>query len=246
MKFTAVERIIHTYGYNLHDSVSLYFIQTIKHYGKMAGNNIRCVAKYIYDNGLVDKDRDTVKIDMDGHQHTLSLFTRDGKVSSVTVDMGKVSFMAKDIPAVSKDPAAKLINQPIKVIGDEFNVTCLTVGNPHCVIFVNVLDTLWLEKIGPEFEYHPMFPERTNTEFVRVVNRDTLRMRVWERGNGETLACGTGACAAVAAAVVNGLCDKGTDVTVKLLGGDLVVNYTDERVTLTGSVTTVFEGEFEY
>lgn len=214
--------------------------------GKMAGNNIRCVAKYIYDNGLVDKDRDTVKIDMDGHQHTLSLFTRDGKVSSVTVDMGKVSFMAKDIPAVSKDPTAKLINQPIKVIGDEFNVTCLTVGNPHCVIFVNVLDTLWLEKIGPEFEYHPMFPERTNTEFVRVVNRDTLRMRVWERGNGETLACGTGACAAVAAAVVNGLCDKGTDVTVKLLGGDLVVNYTDERVTLTGSVTTVFDGEFEY
>ncbi len=214
--------------------------------GKMAGNNIRCVAKYIYDNGIVDKDRDSVTIEINNTQHKLAIFTRDGKVSSVTVDMGKVRYEAKDIPVVSKDPYKKMINQPLKAIGDEFKVTCLSVGNPHCVIFVSILDNLWLEKIGPEFEYHPMFPERINTEFVKAVNRNTLRMRVWERGNGETLACGTGACAAVAAAVVNGLCDKGTDVVVKLLGGDLVVNYTDEKVTLTGAVMKVFEGEFEY
>ncbi len=214
--------------------------------GKMAGNNIRCVAKYIYDKGYVEKDREFVKIEVGGNVHELRLYTRDGKVSSVTVDMGKVSFTAKDIPLALKDPAAKMINQPLKVVGEEFNVTCLSVGNPHCVTFTDGLDKLWLEKIGPEFEHHAMFPERINTEFVRPVNSNTLRMRVWERGNGETLACGTGACAAVAAAVVNGLCDKGSDVTVKLLGGDLVVNYTDERVTLTGSVTTVFEGTFEY
>ena len=214
--------------------------------GKMAGNNIRCVAKYIYDKGYVDKEREFVKIEIGGNVHELKLYTRDGKVSSVTVDMGKVRFAAKDIPVALKDPTAKMINQPLKVVGEEFNVTCLSVGNPHCVTFVEGLDKLWLEKIGPEFEHHAMFPERINTEFVRPVNSNTLRMRVWERGNGETLACGTGACAAVAAAVVNGLCDKGSDVTVKLLGGDLVVNYTDERVTLTGSVTTVFEGTFEY
>lgn len=214
--------------------------------GKMAGNNIRCVAKYIYDKGYVEKEREFVKIEVGGNVHELKLYTRDGKVSSVTVDMGKVRFAAKDIPLALKDPAAKMINQPLKVVGEEFNVTCLSVGNPHCVTFTEGLDKLWLEKIGPEFEHHAMFPERINTEFVRPVNSNTLRMRVWERGNGETLACGTGACAAVAAAVVNGLCDKGSDVTVKLLGGDLVVNYTDERVTLTGSVTTVFEGTFEY
>ena len=214
--------------------------------GKMAGNNIRCVAKFLYDKGYIDKGRDTVRIEIAGNVHTLKLYTRDGKVSSVSVDMGKVSFMAKDIPVISKDPQAKIINQPLTVTGEKYRVTCLSVGNPHCVTFVDGLDKLWLEKIGPEFEHNPMFPERINTEFVRPVNRNTLRMRVWERGNGETLACGTGACAAVAAAVVNGLCDKGSDVTVKLLGGDLVVNYTDEKVTLTGSVTTVFDGEFEY
>ena len=214
--------------------------------GKMAGNNIRCVAKYLYDNGFIEKDRYSVNVEIAGNVHKLKLYTRDGKVSSVSVDMGKVSFMAKDIPAITDDPTTNIINQPLKVIGEEFMVTCLSIGNPHCVTFGEGLDKLWLEKIGPEFEHHPMFPERINTEFVRPVNRNTLRMRVWERGNGETLACGTGACAAVAAAVVNGLCDKGSDVTVKLLGGDLVVNYTDEKVTLTGAVTTVFNGEFEY
>ena len=130
--------------------------------------------------------------------------------------------------------------------GQEYRVTCVNVGNPHCVVFCDAIDGLRLEEIGPQFENNAMFPERVNTEFVRVVNRHSLRMRVWERGSGETLACGTGACAAAAAACENGLCDKGSDITVSLLGGELTVNYTDERVLLTGGASVVFEGKFEY
>jgi len=132
------------------------------------------------------------------------------------------------------------------VAGEEYAVTCVSVGNPHCVVFCKAIDPIKVDQIGPMFEHAKEFPERINTEFVRIVDKNTLRMRVWERGNGETLACGTGACAAVIAACENGYCEKGTDVTVKLLGGDLTVNYTDERVMLTGSAHLVYEGEFEY
>ena len=158
--------------------------------------------------------------------------------------MGKAVLAAEEIPVLL--PAEQVIDYPLTVGGEAYRVTCASIGNPHCVVFCDAIDSLDLSAIGPQFEYAPEFPDRVNTEFVRVVNRTSLRVRVWERGNGETLACGTGACAAVIAAVENGYCDKGSDITVKLLGGDLTVNYSDERVVLTGGVTMVYEGTFEY
>ncbi len=210
--------------------------------GRMAGNNIRCVAKYLYDKGYVRSEY--MSIETGSGVHRMKLYLRDGKVSSVCVDMGRADMRAAALPANVE--AERLINHPMTIGGREYRVNCVSVGNPHCVVFDDGIDGLELNEIGPQFEYASAFPERINTEFVRVVNRTNLRMRVWERGNGETLACGTGACAAVIAAVENGYCEKGADVTVKLLGGDLTVNYTDERVLLTGSTVMVYEGEFEY
>ena len=210
--------------------------------GKMAGNNIRCVAKYVYDKGIVPKERITVETG--GGVRALRLFLRDGEVSSVQVDMGRASLKAAEIPVVSERET--LVDAPVTIGGRDYSVTCVNVGNPHCVVFCDAIDGLNLEEIGPQFEHDPMFPERVNTEFVRVVNRHTLRMRVWERGSGETLACGTGACAAVVAACENGLCDKGSDVKVSVLGGELTVNYSDERVLLTGGASVVYEGSFLY
>lgn len=210
--------------------------------GKMAGNNIRCVAKYLYDKGYIRSEYMTVETG--SGIHGMKLYLRDGKVNSVSVDMGKASLFTKDLPAAVN--AEKMIDYPLSIGEKEYHVTCVSVGNPHCVVFFDAIDSLDIEKTGPEFEYAKVFPERINTEFVRVINSTTLRMRVWERGNGETLACGTGACAAVVAAVENGFCEKGTDITVKLLGGDLVINYTDDRVLLTGNAVMVYEGEFEY
>ena len=210
--------------------------------GKMAGNNIRCVAKYVYDRGIVPKERITVETG--GGVRSLRLFLRDGDVSSVQVDMGRASLKAAKIPAVSD--LDTLVDAPVTIGGKDYNVTCVNVGNPHCVVFCDAIDGLNLEEIGPQFENDPMFPERVNTEFVRVVNRHTLRLRVWERGSGETLACGTGACAAVVAACENGLCDKGSDVKVSVLGGELTVNYSDARVLLTGGAGVVYEGSFLY
>ena len=210
--------------------------------GKMAGNNIRCVAKYVYDRGIVPKERITVETG--GGVRSLRLFLRDGEVSSVQVDMGRASLKAAEIPAVSERET--LVDAPVTIGGQNYNVTCVNVGNPHCVVFCDAIDGLNLEEIGPQFENDPMFPERVNTEFVRVVNRHTLRLRVWERGSGETLACGTGACAAVVAACENGLCDKGSDVKVSVLGGELTVNYSDARVLLTGGASVVYEGSFLY
>ncbi|MBQ3880247.1 MAG: diaminopimelate epimerase, partial [Oscillospiraceae bacterium] len=210
--------------------------------GEIAGNSIRCVAKYLYDKGYVRSE--FLSIETRSGVHHLRLFIRDGKVSSVRVDMGKAELETKAIPALADAP--RMVSYPLEVGGQEYAVTCVSVGNPHCVVFSDSIDALDLAAIGPQFEYHPIFPERVNTEFVRVVNRTTLRLRVWERGSGETLACGTGACAAVVAAVENGLCDKDADITVKLRGGDLTVRYSDARVTLTGSAELVFEGEFQY
>ena len=176
--------------------------------------------------------------------HDLKLYIRDGKVSSVSADMGFAEYRSCKIPV--KSDLAEIINSPVEIAEKSYNITALSVGNPHCVVFCDEIDSLNLSEIGPKFEYADIFPERINTEFVRVINKNTLRMRVWERGNGETLACGTGAYAAVSAACKNGLCSKGKDVTVKLAGGDLIVNYTDEKITLTGNTVLVFEGEFEY
>jgi carbamoyl-phosphate synthase large subunit len=210
--------------------------------GKMAGNCIRCVGKFLYDNNMVKKEQMT--IETASGVKTLSLFTRNGKVSSVTVDMGKAELKPAKIP-VSLD-GDRIINCPAKIGGKEYSINCCAIGNPHCVVFVDNVDNVDVETIGPEFENSPLFPERINTEFVRIVNPTTIKMRVWERGNGETLACGTGACAAVICAVENGYCEKGKDITVKVRGGDLIVNYTDERVTLTGDCSLIYKGEIEY
>lgn len=210
--------------------------------GKMAGNSIRCVGKFLYDNDMVKKDKMT--IETASGIKSLSLFTRNGKVSSVTVDMGKAELEPAKIPVDLE--GEKIISSPAVIGGKEYKINCCAVGNPHCVVFVDNVDRVDLQNIGPQFETAEIFPERINTEFVRVVNSTTLKMRVWERGNGETQACGTGACAAVICAVENGYCNKGENITVKVKGGDLIVNYTDEKVTLTGDCSLVYKGEIEY
>ena len=209
--------------------------------GVMAGNSIRCVGKYLYDNKIVNKDR--INIETRSGIRDLRLYTRNGKVSTVSVGMGKASVLLKDIPTTID--AERAVNYPLTVGGKEYNVTLVSMGNPHCVVFTDYVDGVDVKGIGPLFENAPEFPERINTEFVRVVNPNTIKMRVYERGNGETPACGTGACAAVVAAVENGFCKKGEDVTVKLRGGDLIVNYTDEKVILIGNAELVYQGYME-
>ena len=210
--------------------------------GSMAGNNIRCVAKYLYDKGYVRSEYMT--IETRAGIYLMRLYLRDGKVSSVSVDMGRATFATERIPAIY--PEKEMVNVPLRVAGKEYTVTCVNVGNPHCVVFCDAIDALPLKELGPAFEYCDAFPERVNTEFVRMINKNTLRTLVWERGSGETLACGTGACAAAAAAVRAGLCEKNRDITVKLSGGDLIVHVSEEGIRLTGSAVMVFEGEFEY
>lgn len=211
---------------------------------KMAGNSIRCVAKLLYDKGYVPKYRENIVIEADNGLHPVGVRVRDGVVSSATVDMGAVSFIASEVPVATDKE--RIINANLEIAGTEHRVTCLSTGNPHCVIFCDALDSVDLAKIGPEIENASIFPQRTNVEFARIVNNTTIRARVWERGNGETLACGTGACAVVAAAAELGMVRRNADISVKLAGGDLIVRYEDGEVMLTGSVTEVFEGEFEY
>lgn len=210
--------------------------------GKMAGNCIRSLGKYLYDNGLVKKEHLT--IETASGIHGLTLYTRDGKVTLVTVEMGQPDLNAASLPTTLT--AESLINYPAQIGGKTYNITCLSVGNPHCVVFVDHVDALDLEAIGPQFEHAPIFPMRINTEFVRVVNPTTIKMRVYERGTGETWACGTGACAAVVAAVENGYCARDTDITVKVRGGDLTVRYTDQGLLLTGDTVLVYQGVTEY
>ena len=211
--------------------------------GMMCGNGIRCVGKFVYDKGLVPADKTTVTIDTLSGIKTLELTVRDGKVQSARVDMGAAILTPAEIPVVFDKE--RMIDEGLTVDGREWRVTAVSMGNPHCVTFVDDVDGLALEKIGPHFEHHPAFPERVNTEFVKVIDDHTLQMRVWERGSGETWACGTGACATAVAACLNGFCKKGEDITVRLRGGDLVINYTDETVIMTGPASTVFEGEVE-
>lgn len=198
--------------------------------GKMAGNNMRCVAKYLYDNGYIRSENMTVETK--SGIYSVKVYLRDGKVNSASVVIGKAVIQEAD--------------KTITVDGKNYDGTFVSVGNPHFAVIYDEIDGLDLQTTGPKFEHNPAFPHRVNTEFIRVINKNTIRIRVWERGNGETMACGTGACAAVVAACEKGYCEKGKDITVKLAGGDMIVNYTDDRIVLTGNAVLAFTGEFEY
>ena len=207
--------------------------------GKMCGNGIRCVSKLVYDTGICRKKE--LKIETLSGIKTCVVHERDGKAETVTVDMGKAILSPEQIPV--NLPGESVIGQKVSFGGEMREVTCVSMGNPHCVLFGGDPDLLDLPEIGPKFEHDPLFPEGVNTEFIQVLDENTLKMRVWERGSGETMACGTGACASVVAAVENGYCKKGEDVLVHLRGGDLTIRYTDEAVFMTGEAVTVFEGE---
>ncbi len=207
--------------------------------GAMCGNGIRCVAKYVYDYSIVPKT--TLRIATKSGIKELNLTVENGKVSLVRVNMGSPILEASKIPVVSDQSQA--VNQPIKVNGHTYYFTGVSMGNPHAVVYLDDVDNLDIEKIGPAFEKHPVFPDRVNTEFVKVIDRKTLKMRVWERGSGETLACGTGACAVAVSSILNNLTEE--EVTVKLLGGDLKIHWDrlENLVYMTGPATTVFDGE---
>ena len=208
---------------------------------EMCGNATRCVGKYVYDNGLTDKREITLET-LAGIKH-LELKVAGGAVESVTVDMGEPILTPQLIPV--DYTGDEFINKIINVNGDEYAVTCVSMGNPHAVVYLESLNDLEIEKLGPKFENHPIFPRRINTEFVEVISRSVLRMRVWERGAGETLACGTGACAVLVSSVLNNLSDR--KATVQLLGGDLEINWDekDNHVYMTGGATKVFDGVWE-
>ena len=209
--------------------------------GKMCGNGIRCVAKYVYDNKMTDKT--TITVETLSGIKTLVLNVKDGTVKTVRVDMGRPVILAKDVPVISDKE--EVINDSLILDGKEYRITCVSMGNPHAVTFVDDTDNLEIEKIGPKFENNEIFPDRINTEFIQLIDRNTIKMRVWERGSGETLACGTGACASVVACVLNGLTED--RVTVKLTGGDLLIEYNrdEDTVYMTGPAKIAFTGNIE-
>lgn len=210
-------------------------------YGKMCGNGIRCVAKYVYDNGLTDQTE--ISVISGGAVKYLKLTVKDGKVQKVRVNMGEPILKPDEIPVVGEGD--KLVAAPIVVDNQVYEMTCVSMGNPHAVVFMNGVDDLKIEEIGPKFERHERFPDRVNTEFVERMDHKNLKMRVWERGSGETMACGTGACATAVAAILNGYAER--EVTVHLLGGDLEICWdeTDNCVYMTGPAATAFTGEFD-
>lgn len=207
--------------------------------GKMCGNGTRCIGKYIYERGIAKKA--VVTLETLSGIKTLSLTVKNDEVIAVQVDMGAPILESANIPV--KLSGDRAVNVEHMLAGKQQRFTCVSMGNPHCVIFTENIDELDLEKIGPAYEHDPIFLESVNTEFVEVLNDHTLKMRVWERGSGETLACGTGACATTVAAVLCGYCKQNTDVTMKLRGGELVIRYTGDTVLMTGPATVVFEGE---
>ena len=209
--------------------------------GRMCGNGVRCVGKYLYDSGRAKKN--TVTVETKSGIKTLELKIEDGVCTAAKVDMGAPELCPKKIPCTL--PGESVVGREVEIAGGRHKITCVSMGNPHCVLFVPEIVSLDLEKIGPSFENSPLFPERVNTEFVRVADPAHLEMRVWERGSGETLACGTGACAVAVAAVENGISPKNEDISIKLLGGTLTIRYTDETVYMTGPADKVFEGEIE-
>ncbi len=209
--------------------------------GKMCGNAIRCVGKYIYDHGIAPKQ--TVRIETLSGIKTLKLQIENGVCVGATVDMENAVLQPKQIPVLLE--GEKIVNVPYTVAGKTYGITCVSMGNPHCVVFTDDVESLPLDKIGPAFENAPIFPDRTNTEFVKVIDKTHIRMRVWERGSGETWACGTGACASVVAAVLNGFCAMNTDVCVSLNGGELIIKYTGETVYMTGPAAVAFSGSVD-
>ncbi len=208
--------------------------------GEMCGNGIRCVAKYVYDHGMTDAKK--ISIETGAGIKYLDLTVEDGKVSLVKVDMGEPILVPAQIPV--DFAGERMVNEPVEVDGKEWNMTCVSMGNPHAVVFVPDTKSLELEKMGPHFEHHKIFPKRTNTEFVQILSRNEINMRVWERGSGETLACGTGTCASVMACILNGYTEH--EVLVHLIGGDLTIHYDEKsnHIFMTGPAVTVFEGEF--
>ena len=215
---------------------------------EMCGNGIRCVAKYVYDKGLTDKT--DISVISYGQIKYLQLFLKEGQVDTVRVNMGAPELRPERIPVTVAEAGTpleqeRIVNAPIIVQGKEYKMTCVSMGNPHAVIFLEDVTNLEIEQIGPYFENHERFPKRINTEFVKVLDKKTVQMRVWERGTGETLACGTGCCATVVACILNGLTDE--KVTVKLLGGEIEIEWDREAnlVYMTGPAVTVFEGEYD-
>ena len=209
---------------------------------EMCGNAIRCVGKYVYDNGLTDKT--SISISTKAGIKYLELTVEDGKVSAARVDMGEPILAPEKIPCLFE--GEPVVSQPITVQGQEYKATCVSMGNPHAVVYIDDVDGLEIEKIGPYFETHEMFPRKTNTEFVKVLSPTEVQMRVWERGAGETWACGTGACAVLVSTVLNGLCER--KATIKLRGGDLKIEWDEatNHVFMTGPATTVFTTEIDY
>lgn len=205
---------------------------------EMCGNGIRCVAKYVYDHKLTDKTQ--ISVETGAGLKELKLTTEDGKVTKVRVDMGEPKLAPEDIPV--KAQGARVVDEPISAAGKDWQMTCVSVGNPHAVVFIDDVDNFELEKYGPAFEKHDRFPERTNTEFVQVISRTEAKMRVWERGSGETWACGTGTCATVMACILKGLTEN--QVLVHLRGGDLFIEYDQQsnHIFMTGPAVEVFTG----
>ena len=206
---------------------------------EMCGNGIRCVGKYVYDYGLTDKTE--ITIDTLAGIKNLKLTVENGKVSLIRVNMGSPILSSRQIPVLWEGETA--VNIPVEIRGRQYHMTCVSMGNPHAVVFMDNVKELDIERIGPFFEMHPIFPKRTNTEFVEVLDRNTVNMRVWERGSGETLACGTGTCATVVACVLNNKTEN--DVTVHLLGGDFHIFWDREanQIYMTGPAEVVFDGE---
>ena len=206
---------------------------------EMCGNGIRCVAKYVYDYGLTDKT--SISIETLAGIKYLDLQVTDGKVSLITVNMGSPELVPDKIPVISD--SKRVVDEPIEVDGTTYKMTCVSMGNPHCIVFVEDTASFPLETVGPLFENHERFPKRVNTEFIQLLDRKTVNMRVWERGSGETLACGTVACASAVACILNGLTED--EITLHLLGGDLIVRWDQEEnlVYMTGPARVVFDGE---
>lgn len=209
---------------------------------EMCGNAIRCVGKYVYDHGMTDKTHISVST-LAGIKY-LELTVENGKVAAVKVDMGAPILEPRLVPC--DFDGERVVSRPITVKGREYKVTCVSMGNPHAVVYIDDVDGLEIEKTGPDFETHEKFPRKTNTEFVKVIDRNTVQMRVWERGAGETWACGTGACAVLVSTVLNGLCDR--KAVIKLRGGDLLVEWDDKtgHVFMTGPATEVFATEVDW
>lgn len=211
----------------------------------MCGNATRCVGKYVYEHGMTDKTEVSLETNSGIKYLTLYVNEATNKVDAVKVDMGKAILKPAEIPVA--DDGDRFIAKPVVVDGVSYDMTCVSMGNPHAVVFLPEIDSLDLEKMGPSFEHHPLFPNRVNTEFIRVIDDHTLQMRVWERGSGETFACGTGACAAAVAYVLNGYCKREQEILIHLRGGDLrIIYHNDESVTMIGPATFIFEGKMEY